>query len=150
EQLESRFKTNTIVSARWLVGELDIAALRESVARLVARHESLRTTFVSRDGVPMQRVGATGGEGGAEVALEGVALGEAGEVEARPRLQDHARQPFDLEQGPLVRAGVFSLGDRRHLVWIRLHHIIGDAMAFRVIWRELEALYEALARGEEP
>src|ERR1700728_3261088 len=46
-----------------LKGDLDRAALRRALNRMVVRHEALRTTFVLVDEEPGQR-GAAGGKGG--------------------------------------------------------------------------------------
>src|SRR6202012_2749791 len=40
-----------------LKGDLDSIALRRALERIVARHESLRTTFILLDGEPVQRIG---------------------------------------------------------------------------------------------
>ena len=40
-----------------VTGDLDLDALREAVVDVVARHEVLRTTFPTHDGVPYQRIG---------------------------------------------------------------------------------------------
>ena len=39
-----------------LRGDLDRAALRRALDRIVVRHEALRTTFVLMDGEPVQRI----------------------------------------------------------------------------------------------
>src|SRR6202008_458046 len=41
-----------------LIGDLDVPALQAALDRLVARHEVLRTSFTSIDGVPFQRIAA--------------------------------------------------------------------------------------------
>src|SRR5437762_1981765 len=47
------------ISNGWrLKGQLDRAALRRALNRLVARHEALRTTFVAIESQPIQRIAA--------------------------------------------------------------------------------------------
>jgi hypothetical protein len=55
-QLEQRSDNYHIPLALRLRGALDVAALREALNRLWARHESLRSVFVSVDGQPEVRL----------------------------------------------------------------------------------------------
>src|SRR5262245_57904371 len=57
-QLEPGSPAYTIATRRPIRGVLDVAALRQAVHDLAKRHESLRATFPSRDGVPVQRIGS--------------------------------------------------------------------------------------------
>ena len=53
-QLEGENATYKLSRTLRLVGELDQAALRESLTEVVRRHESLRTTFTFQDAQPKQ------------------------------------------------------------------------------------------------
>ncbi|MFL5540511.1 MAG: non-ribosomal peptide synthase/polyketide synthase [Longimicrobiaceae bacterium] len=126
-----------------LRGELDVEALRRALEEMVRRHEALRTTFGEAEGEPVQRVSPPG-----EVALPlDLVLNEA---TLRARLSDEARQPFDLERGPLFRPHLFQVDAREHVLLISMHHIVGDGWSHWVILRELGALYAAFAAGEAP
>jgi amino acid adenylation domain-containing protein len=142
DQLSPGQTTYSLPEAYRLTGRLDIDALRKSVATLTERHQSLRTTFTSVEGVPAQKVAAR-----FEASFEVVELGE--EV-ARQRLEAEAVRPFDLEKGPLFRAGLLRLGEEQHIFWINMHHIISDGWSVAVMWKELEAIYTALVKGETP
>ncbi|MGZ3461153.1 MAG: condensation domain-containing protein [Archangium sp.] len=86
-----------------LKGPLDVAVLERSLVELVRRHEALRTTFVRVDGQLAQRISP---EPVLPLPVESLeALSEAERVPAARRcVEEEARRPFDLEQGPLVRA----------------------------------------------
>lgn len=133
-----------------LDGPLDVEALRGALSRVVARHGALRTTFADSGGEPVQVVRA-----GVEPAWELVDLTTgAPEVdrsaEAVRLMWQEARRPFDLAQGPLLRALLVRAGETEHYLSLCLHHIISDAWSLGVLFRELSIGYEALREGREP
>src|SRR4051795_8110241 len=54
DQLEPDSPIYNIPSVARVLGNLDLAALSQSLNAIVARHESLRNRFVSKDGEPAQ------------------------------------------------------------------------------------------------
>ncbi|HEV3049609.1 MAG TPA: amino acid adenylation domain-containing protein, partial [Longimicrobium sp.] len=56
-------------------------------------------------------------------------------------LAAEGRKPFDLAEGPPFRARLFRLGAEDHALIVTLHHVVGDAWSFGVLFRELGALY---------
>jgi amino acid adenylation domain-containing protein len=129
-----------VVTALRLTGDLDVAALRVAVAGLVARHESLRTTFESVDGRGVQVVHAPED---VDVAVQVVALDEA--------LREAVSTPFDLRTGPLFRVLLARSQEQEqeHVLVLAMHHIVTDGWSMGVITRELSALYTAAVRGEQ-
>ncbi|WIX90410.1 non-ribosomal peptide synthetase [Amycolatopsis sp. DG1A-15b] len=115
-----------------LRGVLDLAALDRALTGLVARHESLRTTFCELDGRGMQVVGEP-----YEVRVP-LSDGDLDEI-----LAEEARTPFDLSRGPLLRARLVRLGRDDHVLVLTLHHIITDGWSTGVLIRDLGALYAA-------
>ncbi|WP_260405769.1 condensation domain-containing protein, partial [Paenibacillus sp. 598K] len=49
---------------------------------------------------------------------------------------------FDLEQAPLLRAGLLRLSEEKHLLLLDMHHSIGDALTTQLLLSELAAAYE--------
>src|SRR5271167_3904627 len=96
-------------------GALQPAALEKALNEIVRRHESQRTTFVSRDGHPVQVIASS-------VTLPLVVQDltdtpEAGrEEEARRIAVEESMQPFDLATGPLVRARLLRLAEQDHVL----------------------------------
>ena len=135
-----------IARAVELRGDLDQAALQWSLSRLVARHESLRTTFEMAEGALYQRIGEP-----TAFALETRDLSglEASAQAAALRLlqQDEAAAPFDLERGPLLRGALVRLDAARHALLLTMHHIVSDGWSMAVFARELEALYASRRAG---
>ena len=128
-----------------LKGELDEDALRRSLDRIVARHEALRTRFVTEEGQAVQRVAS------ADVgfALDCVDLqGQADREQALATLSEReANTPFDLAHGPLIRGRLVKLGEQEHVLLITMHHIVSDGWSQGVLARELGSLYEAYRAG---
>jgi amino acid adenylation domain-containing protein len=129
-----------------LRGELAVPALRLALARIVDRHEPLRTTFETRDGQPVQRIAPPG-----PLRLPGIDLtalpAERRETEARRLATGEAERPFDLAVGPLFRAVLVDLGAADHLLVFTPHHLIFDGGSMEVLFRELATLYGAFSRG---
>ncbi|MEU0334314.1 non-ribosomal peptide synthase/polyketide synthase [Streptomyces sp. NPDC006193] len=130
---------NSAVAVR-LTGTLDRAALGEALTAVVARHEALRTTFAETDGRPAQTVHPAG-----PVLLP---VRDTADLEAD--LQAEYSRPFDLGQGPLVRALLLRESAASHVLLLTAHHIVTDGWSMGVVLDELCTAYDALARGAEP
>ncbi|HEU4455947.1 MAG TPA: amino acid adenylation domain-containing protein, partial [Longimicrobium sp.] len=145
-QMEPASPAYNVARALDLSGALDVAALRRSLDALAARHESLRTTYRVEGMAPVQVVGPA-----APVALPEVDLRPLGEAERRARaarlVRAEALAPFDLESGPVLRAGLLRTGEAEWTLLVTLHHIAGDGASVELLVRELSALYAAFARG---
>ncbi|WP_152364925.1 non-ribosomal peptide synthetase [Microlunatus speluncae] len=148
DQMVPKSAAYNMVDAYRIRGGLDVAALERALAALVDRHESLRTTFASRDGVPVQVVGAAGG---VRLTVEEVVGGGAGEVmeRARLRVDEEAARPFDLGSGPLLRAVLLRLGADDCVLVLIMHHVVSDGWSMGVVATELGALYDAAVSGED-
>ncbi|MFD1542539.1 non-ribosomal peptide synthetase [Nonomuraea guangzhouensis] len=127
-----------------LRGTLDVPALRTALTQVVARHETLRTTFGSQDGRGTQRVMPA-----AEVPLPVTDLSER-PAELDRLLEEEARRPVDLREGPVFRARLIRLGPREHVLATYAHHIVTDGWSSRVLLDDLAALYAAAADGGAP
>jgi amino acid adenylation domain-containing protein len=136
---------NQAVALR-LRGRLDEAALAGALTDLVGRHEPLRTTFVTSDGVPQQRIATRGNLPLAIADLRGA----GGEAEALVELHQEALLPFDLAEGPVMRAKLWRLSEREQLLMLTVHHIVSDGWSNAVILRELGELYTARHLGRAP
>ncbi|WLH28435.1 non-ribosomal peptide synthetase [Pseudomonas canadensis] len=125
-----------------LRGVLDVGRFEAALQALIMRHETLRTTFPSVDGVAYQKVSPQTG-----LRMDWQDFSALSETERQPRLQqlaDHeAHTPFNLETGPLLRACLVKAGEQEHYLVLTLHHIVTEGWAMDIFARELSALYEA-------
>ncbi|WP_375743996.1 non-ribosomal peptide synthase/polyketide synthase [Corallococcus interemptor] len=149
DQLTPGDASYNISSALSLKGHVDVESLRRAFEALVARHEALRTTFREHQGDALQSIHPSGAW---TLPLHDVsALPEARrEAEARRLVTEDARQPFQLEDGPLLRTALVRLGADEHLLLVTMHHIVSDGWSMGVLVRELVAFYEAFHAGQSP
>ncbi|MET0398145.1 MAG: condensation domain-containing protein, partial [Longimicrobiaceae bacterium] len=132
-----------------LRGTLDTGALRASLDALVARHETLRTTFAEQGGVPVQVIHPAAPVALVALDLRSLPAGALGR-EVERLASEEALRPFDLAHGPLLRSTLLRLGDEEHVLLFTLHHVVSDGWSMQVLVREVSALYGAFTRGEEP
>ncbi|WP_420127864.1 amino acid adenylation domain-containing protein, partial [Longimicrobium sp.] len=146
DRMEGTGSAYHITDRQRLRGELDRDALRRALDRIVARHESLRTTFAEVDGEPVQRV--TPAEASPfQLAEHDLRRAAEPGAELRRLAAEEARAPFDLAQGPLIRGFLARLAEDDHVLLISMHHIVSDGWSMGVLTRELNALYTAFREG---
>ncbi|WP_018680185.1 amino acid adenylation domain-containing protein [Actinokineospora enzanensis] len=117
-----------------LTGALDLDALHAAISGVVRRHEILRTRFVF-DVEPAQVVGAVG-------PLWTSVVDAGSESDALDIVRELCARPFDLENGPLLRAQVVRISEREHLLAVVFHHAVIDGWSLSVFWREVGAAPE--------
>ena len=129
-----------------LQGELDRNALQAALDRIVARHESLRTSFVGIDGQPIQVVvPEDAGFNLQQHDLRGMTEREQA-TDVNRIGADEAARPFDLSIGPLIRGRLLQLADDDCILLITQHHIISDGWSTGLLVQELSALYAAFSQ----
>ncbi|HEX2699956.1 MAG TPA: amino acid adenylation domain-containing protein [Acidimicrobiales bacterium] len=128
-------------------GHLDPAALEAALHEVVARHDSLRTTFPTSQRRPSRRVEQASALPIDRVDLAGLAPPDA-ESEALRIAATEAGRSFDLERGPLARAVLISISADDHVLLLTVHHIISDWWSTGVLAGELAATYAAFTRAE--
>jgi amino acid adenylation domain-containing protein len=129
-----------------LRGPLNPQSLSFALARIVARHESLRITFETYSDGPRQRIHAPPPPFLEFVDLSGL---RDPELRAAEMSRQELSRPFDLGRGPLLRATLLRLRPGEHLLLLVMHHIVIDGLSLGVLLRELSSLYAAFSRGEE-
>ncbi|MFD5028670.1 amino acid adenylation domain-containing protein, partial [Streptomyces sp. NPDC058373] len=135
-----------------LTGTLDVAAFRAALDAVVARHEALRTTFTSVEGVARQLVRPAAPVPFRYVEPAAEHGAEAAEEECDRLFAAAMAEPYDLERGPLVRAllvrtgaggGEAGPGGDTYRFLLGMHHIVTDGASMEIVVRELSAAYSA-------
>jgi amino acid adenylation domain-containing protein len=141
---------NISVSVR-LSGEVNDAALEQSLNEIVRRHENLRTTFVTTNGQAEQAI--AGRLFVPVVRVDLTALPEPSRQTALLNLcHREVSIPFELSTGPLIRVTLFALSNEadKHecVLLVILHHIISDGWSSSLLIREFGSIYEAFSQGK--
>ncbi|CAM3276101.1 MULTISPECIES: non-ribosomal peptide synthetase [Saccharibacillus] len=119
-------------------GDFDFDAFVRALNGLIDRHENLRTVFAEKDGEIVQLIRPALK---LEVPRMTAKQGEAAEDILGTLGQSFVR-PFDLNEGPLIRAAAVDGGPDRNWLLLDFHHIVFDGASSLVFARELMDLYE--------
>ncbi len=147
DQLKMRGANQSLPMSVRLHGALDIPALERSLTEICRRHEILRTTFVAEAGEPRQVISPPFAVKAPVTDLSGLPR-SARDEEARRLATSAAHARFDLERGPLIRAGLIRMDTGEHVLLLNLHHIVTDGWSMSVLARELDHLYSAYSRQQ--
>jgi len=115
-----------------LRGKIDEDKLAIAFKQLIDRHESLRTYFELTDDGPVQKI------------VEHVNFSISRFKAAGKALEDIISDfvhPFNLFEAPLIRVGLFEIGEEHYILIIDLHHIIADGSSVNILINELITLY---------
>lgn len=123
--------------------------LQAAFARVIERHESLRTVFLASAGTPRQVVLENWTFDLPVVDLS--SLPEPGrEAGLAGRLRAESRRPFDLAVDLMLRVTLFRLGTDQWVLLVVEHHIAFDGWSDGILFAEVTEVYSALAAGREP
>ncbi|GMT99445.1 non-ribosomal peptide synthetase [Corallococcus caeni] len=130
---------------------LQPAHLEAALRRLLSHHDALRLRFSAdpsgawaSHGVPPEEV---------DFFLTQVDLSSLPASEQARALEAEASRlqaSFVLSQPPLLRACLFHLGQGAQRLLLVAHHLVVDAVSWRVLIEDLEACYAALLEGRTP
>jgi len=147
-RLEPENASYNIPSAIELTGPFDEAAFQQALDDMAARHETLRTHFVSDGDEPLQRIGEP------HLPLRIVDLqdlpGDRREDAARRLLLAEGGWLFDLERGPLTRCLLLRMTPARRILLTVMHHVVSDGWSMNIFTREIQTCYRARMAGRKP
>lgn len=148
DQLEGPNATYNMPAAWHIVGPLNQTALEQALTVLLERHESLRTTFDTVDGIVVQQI-----QPAQPVVITCYDLQNVSPEERASRPQQiiaaEAARPFDLRCSPLWRVTLLRLAPQEHLLLLTLHHIAADGWSMGVLQNEVQLLYRAFCEQRQ-
>ncbi|MBN2862737.1 MAG: amino acid adenylation domain-containing protein [Bacteroidales bacterium] len=115
-----------------IVGEIDGDRFRETIGKLIERHEAFRTGFELINDEPVQKI--------YDSIEPDVVVEELNEDEIEKAVEEFVR-PFDLSKPPLLRVKLASISNKQHLLMFDVHHIISDGTSMEIVSEEFANLY---------
>ncbi len=134
DQLEPGLPVYNVPVAFHLAPEVDVERLERALMALVSQHDALRTTLALSERGVVQRVHP-------EPRLPITTRTLDDPASLATLLEEHAKQPFDLVEGPLVRALIVRLPSETVLLF-SAHHVVTDGWSQDVFESELSRLYD--------
>ncbi|TCI85722.1 non-ribosomal peptide synthetase [Tenacibaculum sp. M341] len=114
-----------------ILWDINADKITEVIEKVVQRHESLRTSFFIQDNNFVQKV-----QDVVTVKLE--------QKEIKKDVLDQEIEtfirPFNLNNPPLIRVGLFKTEDSHYLI-VDLHHIAADGVSQQLLYKEFMTLY---------
>ncbi|MCK4259937.1 MAG: amino acid adenylation domain-containing protein, partial [Halanaerobiales bacterium] len=130
--------------------DVDLKLLEKVFKKIIAHHDALRMgyKFVDNKIIQFNR-----GIDEVDFRLEIINLAQYPEKVQREKVREISvkiQDSFDLEKDLLVKAVVFDLGDNGKRLFIPIHHLIIDAVSWRILIDDLKSLYQSNLTRELP
>jgi amino acid adenylation domain-containing protein len=145
QQMHPQSATYNEAFAWRIASAVDAEALRRAFQGILDRHPTLRTTYLTRGGKPMQQVQRL-----TPLAFEQVDGAGWTLEQIETFLTDEAHRPFDLERDPTLRVTLVSRSATEHVLLLVMHHIAMDLWSLDVILEDLRYLFAAEKIGMAP
>ena len=149
DQLEPNSSAYNLPGAIRLRGEIKPEILIEAFTRIIKRHENLRTVFQTRESRPVQVIKAPEEFNMQIIDLTDISEEEK-EIKAKQIATKEAQTPFNLSEGPLLRAKLIKMVEGDYIIVVNMHHIISDGWSIGILIQEIGKIIEALLKKEEP
>ena len=133
-----------------LKGSYNKEGLSTAINRAIKRHEILRTVYrLNTRGELTQKIIPTN-QVNFKLQFFDYTKEKDKETIVKDHMQEDSRKPFDLYDGPLLRANLYQLEDDKFILYYNLHHIVGDSWSMDILQKEVLMTYESILKNEEP
>ncbi|NES81558.1 MAG: non-ribosomal peptide synthetase, partial [Moorea sp. SIO2B7] len=135
---------NVVFSCR-ICSQVDVTTLQKTFQKLMERHPQLRSSFPQQGNKPVQKIHQT-----QLLNFEQINTSACSEQELHQRVFQESQQPFNLENGQVMRVRLFTSSEEEHILLLTVHHIAIDAWCLPLVIEEMILTYAALESGEQP
>ncbi|PPQ49577.1 non-ribosomal peptide synthetase, partial [Paenibacillus peoriae] len=127
----------------------DEAALHQTVTKVTEHHDALRMVFrQTEQGYEAWNRGLNEGQLYSLDVVDLTDVQNITDVAAAIEVKANAIQSsIRLNEGPLVKLGLFHCMDGDHLL-IAIHHLVVDGISWRIVFEDFATGYEQAVRGE--
>ena len=108
----------------------------------IERHEILRTVFRKDGSGELRQWVLSTEELGFQVDCQDFSQLKNKKLAVKRYLSEDAKKPFDLENGPLLRAALLQIDTNDYVFYYNLHHIIGDGWSMNILVKDVLAYYK--------
>ncbi|ACC81527.1 non-ribosomal peptide synthetase [Nostoc punctiforme] len=145
-QLDPNSAAYNIPGAVSFQGQLNVAALEQSLSEIIRRHEALRTNFITQAGEAVQIIRPVSSWTMTVIDLQDLPADER-EIEIQQLATVAAQQPFDLVNESLIRTTLLAISETENILLFCMHHIVSDGWSMGVFVQEVAELYTAFSQG---
>lgn len=122
---------------------------KKAIFTAINRHEILRTIFnkdekgaIKQWIIPIEKFNFT-------IHEEDYSTTENQAEAIQQYISKDAFAPFNLENGPLMRATLLQVSDTEYVFYCNMHHIISDGWSMEVLMKDVNTYYTTLLSGNE-
>ncbi|HDP4817542.1 TPA: AMP-binding protein, partial [Pseudomonas aeruginosa] len=117
-------------------GKLDFTKVEQAFKKIIERHETLRTSFETREDNIIQRIRNV-----EDINFEVEEIIVDSQEDIDRRISEFV-ESFDLTKAPLLRVGIIKIEAERNILLFDMHHIISDGVSISLLTNEFVQAYE--------
>ncbi|MGH4006816.1 MAG: condensation domain-containing protein, partial [Pseudonocardiaceae bacterium] len=129
--------------------DVDEQPLERALEGLLVHHDALRMRFDHVDG-QWQQDNAPPAPANVLRRVDLSGLAGEDQTAAMEKIANDIHASFDLREGPLLKAALIAFGaGRERYLFLAAHHLVVDAVSWRILLEDLDTTYQQLVRGED-
>ncbi|MFA0960201.1 amino acid adenylation domain-containing protein [Roseivirga sp. BDSF3-8] len=149
-QSEESSAANNVPNSIVLDGSYDVNSFVKAVHAVIKRHEILRTVFKQNKKSEIRQHILSPEALNFTVDYADLREAENAKEEVNGFIRTDSVKPFDLVNGPLLRACLMQVSDDQYVFYYNMHHIISDGWSMGVLTRDIMAFYNAYIAKQDP
>jgi len=130
--------------------DLNVDYFKTAISQVIERHESLRTVFKLDRSEDVKQWIIPTEQFQFEIGVQDFRSLENKDERLSQALKEDAFKPFDLINGPLIRAAIFRLDEQSYVFSFNMHHIISDGWSMDVLMKDVMYFYKAQSNDQMP